>query len=253
MLLLIVLIFRAVAIEFRSKRESPGWRRAWDISFSVSSVVIALLAGVALGNIVWGVPVGADREFAGSFLGLLHPYALLVGLTTVALFTMHGAIYVVMKTEGELHDRVRGWINSTIIFFVICYTSLTMVTLIYVPRMAERFRDAPPLMLIGVLTMLAVANIPREISRRRDSRAFVSSCATIAGLMALFGIGLYPNLVYSLPAPEHSLTIHNAASSAKTLRIMLTMALIGVPFVLAYTASIYWIFRGKVKLDASSY
>jgi len=225
----------------------------WDILFSLSSLVIALLAGIALGNIVMGVPIGPDKEYAGTFMSLLRPYPLLVGLTTVALFVMHGSIYLVMKTEGELQTRVRGWINSTIIAFVICYATLTMVTLVYVPHMVARFREWPPLFGLGILTMLAIANIPREITRGREMRAFLSSCATIVGLLALFGSGLYPRLVIANPLPELSLTVYNAASSAKTLRIMLTMAMIGVPFVLAYTASIYWIFRGKVKLDSGSY
>jgi cytochrome d ubiquinol oxidase subunit II len=253
MLLLAVLIFRAVAIEFRSKRPSPRWRQTWDASFSVASLVIALLAGVALGNVVLGIPVGPDKEFTGNFFSLLRPYALLVGVTTVALFMMHGAIYVVMKTEGEFQARIRGWINNTIIFFVICYTSLTMVTLIYVPHMVARFKDFPPLMILGLLTMLAVANIPREIAGGRDFRAFLSSCAVIVGLMGLFGIGLFPNFVVSNTDPAFSLDIHNAASSARTLKIMLIIAIIGIPFVLAYTTSIYWIFRGKVKLDSMSY
>jgi len=253
MLLLVVLIFRAVAIEFRSKQPGARWRRAWDTAFSLASIFIALLAGVALGNIVRGIPVGPDREFAGSFWGLLNPYALLMGVTTVALFLMHGAIYLVLKTEGDFQRKIRGWINNAVIFFVICYAGLTMVTLVYIPRMAERFREFPPLFLVGLLTMLAVANIPREINRGREWRAFLSSSFCIAGLMALLGIGLYPNLVVSSSDPATSLTLTNAASSQKTLKIMLTMACIGIPFVLAYTISIYWIFRGKVKLDSMSY
>ncbi len=253
MLLLVVLIFRAVAIEFRSKQPMGWWRSMWDVSFSTASLLIAFLAGVALGNIVLGVPIGPDKEYAGSFLSLLNPYALLVGLTTASLFMMHGAIYVVMKTDGAFQAKIRHWINNTIIFFVMCYASLTMVTLVYVSYMAERLREFPPLMVLGLLTMLAVANIPREINRGREFRAFLSSSATIAGLMALFGTGMYPNLVISNPEPDLSLTIYNAASSQKTLHIMLIMAIIGIPFVLAYTISIYWIFRGKVKLDSMSY
>ena len=120
MLLLASLIFRAVAIEFRSKQPMRWWRQMWDIGFSVGSIVSALLIGVALGNIAWGVPIDANGEFAGTFLGLLKPYPLLVGVTTVALFMMHGAIYGVMKTEGALHDKLRGWAMNCIIFFVIC-------------------------------------------------------------------------------------------------------------------------------------
>jgi cytochrome d ubiquinol oxidase subunit II len=176
-----------------------------------------------------------------------------VGLTTVALFMMHGALYALMKTEGALHDRLRGWINHCIIFFIICYAVTTMATLLYVPHMAARMRSQPWLFSIALVNMLAIANIPREVHHGRDGRAFVSSCVAMIALMGLFGLEMYPNLVLSHPEPAHSLTISNAASSPKTLGIMLTIAIVGVPIVLAYTVSIYWIFRGKVKLDRMSY
>jgi cytochrome d ubiquinol oxidase subunit II len=252
-LLLVALIFRAVAIEFRSKQPMRWWRQMWDVGFAFGSVLSGLLIGVAMGNIAWGVPIDERGEFAGTFLGLLGPYPLLLGVTTVALFAMHGAIYATMKTEGELHERLRGWINNTIIFFIICYAVTTMATLLYVPHMAARVRANPWLFSIALLNMLTIANIPREVTRRRHGRAFLSSCVAMISLMALFGLEMYPNLVLSNPNPANSLTIHNAASSQKTLGIMLTIALIGVPVVLAYTGSIYWIFRGKVKLDRMSY
>lgn len=252
-LLLFMLIFRAVAIEFRSKRPMKWWRQMWDVAFSVASFLIALLMGVALGNIITGIPIGADKEFAGTFLGLLNPYALLVGITTVALFMMHGAIYGVMKTEGELQTRLKGWVNNSIIFFVICYVTATMATLIYYQQMVENFRAIPILFVVALLNMLAIANIPREISKGREFRAFISSAASIAALLFLFAAGIFPNIVYSNPNPEYSLNIYNAASSDKTLTIMLIIALIGIPFVFAYTIIIYWIFRGKVKLDEMSY
>ncbi len=253
MLLLFMLIFRAVALEFRSKQPMAWWRSMWDWAFSISSFFIAFLMGVALGNIVSGVPLGPDKEFVGTTLGLITPYTIMVGLTTVALFMMHGAIYGVMKTEGELHDRLRNWVNRTIIFFVICYATTTMATLIYQPHMIKHFKQAPVLFAVAVLNMLAIANIPREISRGRDFRAFLSSCAAVAALLFLFGTGVFPNIVMSNPRMEYSLTIYNAASSGKTLTIMAIIAAIGLPFVLAYTFCIYWIFRGKVKLDAMSY
>jgi cytochrome bd ubiquinol oxidase subunit II len=253
MLLLATLIFRAVAIEFRSKEPGRRWRQAWDISFSVSSIVSALLAGVALGNIIYGVPLNEQHEFVGTFLGMLHPYALMVGITTVALFMMHGGIYIVLKTEGELHDKFRQWAVNGIIFFVICYGITTMATLIYIPRMTEYFKLHPVLFGLPLLSMLAVANVPREFHCGNDFRAFISSCCAVAGLLTLFGIGIFPNVVISNPNPENSLTIINAASSAKTLRIMLVIALMGMPLVVAYTASIHWIFRGKVRLDKHSY
>jgi cytochrome d ubiquinol oxidase subunit II len=253
MLLLFALIFRAVAIEFRSKQESQSWRQAWDISFSAASILAALLIGIALGNIAWGIPLGPDREFAGTLLGLLRPFPLLVGLTTVALFVMHGAIYVVLKTEGDLHLRARQWVRNGIIFFIICYAVTTLFTLLYVPHMTVAIKSHPGLFLVPLVNILAIANIPRAIHLGKDFQAFLSSCAAIVALLALFGIGMFPNLIYSTPNPDLSLTIHNAASSQRTLKIMLIIAGLGIPMVVAYTVSIYWIFRGKVKIESHSY
>ena len=252
-LLLAALIFRAVAIEFRSKRPEKWWRQTWDVSFSIGSILSALLIGTTIGNLAWGVPIDANGEFAGTFLGLLTPYPLLIGVTTVALFMMHGAIYGALKTEGELHDQLRRWAMNSIIFFVICAVTTTMATLLYATHIAARVHDNPWLFSIVIANMLAIANIPREFHRGNDWLAFLSSCAAIITLMALFGIDAFPNLIYSLPQPENSLNIYNAASSPKTLGIMLVIAGIGVPVVLAYTVCIYWIFRGKVKMDRMSY
>ena len=252
-LLLFALIFRGVAIEFRSKRPERWWRQLWDIGFSAGSVLSSFLLGVTIGNFAWGVPLDANHEFAGTFLGLLHPYALMMGVTTVALFMMHGCIYIVLKTEGELHEQARGWINNCIIFFIICFATVTMATLLYVPAMTDSIRARPALFSIALVNMLAIANIPREIHHCRDFAAFLSSCAAMISLMTLFGLELYPNLVQSMPDAGNSLNIYNGASSPKTLKIMLAIAAGGVPVVLTYTACIYWVFRGKVKLDRMSY
>jgi len=252
-LLLVALIFRAVAIEFRSKQPMRWWRQMWDTGFSAGSILSSMLIGIAMGNIAWGIPLDEHGDFAGTFWSLLGPYPLLLGLTTVSLFMMHGAIYGLLKTDGELHDRLRSWINNTIIFFIVCYAVTTMATLLYVPHMAARVRANPWLFSIAIVNMLAIANIPREIHHGRDHRAFLSSCVAMIALMGLFGLEMYPNLVLSNPVAGNSLNIHNAASSHQTLGIMLTIAVIGVPAVLAYTLSIYWIFRGKVKLDRMSY
>ncbi len=253
MILLFMLIFRAVAIEFRSKQPMKWWRQIWDFAFSAASILIAFIAGVVLGNLVSGVPVGADKEFIGTFWYMITPYTVLIGITTVALFMMHGAIYGVMKTEGELHKKLRGWVNNTIIFFVICYVTTTMATLIYYPHMVERYKEFPVFFILAILNMLAIANIPRAILSGKDFFAFLSSSVSIAALLLLFALGLFPDLVYASNNPEYSLNIYNAASSSKTLEIMLIIALAGFPFVLAYTISIYWIFRGKVKLTSMSY
>ena len=253
MMLLFMLIFRAVAIEFRSKRPMKWWRQMWDVAFSVASIFIAFLAGVAVGNLITGIPLDAENEFIGTFWGLINPYTVLVGITTVSLFMMHGAIYGVMKTEGELQVKIRSWVNNTIIFFIICYITTTMSTLIYYPHMIQHFKEFPALFGLAILNMLAIANIPREISRGKEFLAFLSSCASIAALLSLFAFGVFPNFVIASNNPEFSLNIYNAASSQKTLNIMLIIALSGIPFVLAYTISIYWIFRGKVKLNNMSY
>jgi cytochrome d ubiquinol oxidase subunit II len=249
MLLLAGLIFRAVAIEFRSKKPWRWWRQMWDIGFAAGSVLSSFIIGVAMGNVVWGVPLDERGEFAGTFISLLHPYALLLGITTVALFAMHGAIYALMKTDGPFHNRIRRWINPCIITFIMLYAATSQATLLYCPHMTITIKQHPVFFVVALANMLAIANIPRAIHQKRDFEAFVSSCAAMIALMSLCGAGLWPNLLYSNPHPEQSLTAYNAASSHQTLVNMLVIALIGVPAVAAYTLSIYWIFRGKVQRE----
>ncbi|MBC7476256.1 MAG: cytochrome d ubiquinol oxidase subunit II [Candidatus Sericytochromatia bacterium] len=253
MLILVSLIFRAVAIEFRSKHPSTTWRKMWDIAFSLSSIFIAFLFGMSLANVIIGVPINVEKEYIGGIINLLNPYSILLGITTVALFMMHGSIYVVMKTENEMHKKIRGWVNNSIIFFVICYITTTMATLIYYPHLALPFKNHPILFFIAILNMLAIANIPRQISKGEDFYAFLSSSISIAALMGIVGIGVFPNLVLSSVNSLYNLNIYNSASSHKTLSIILIVACIGLPSVLSYTGAVYWIFRGKVKIDSRSY
>ena len=253
MLLLMALIFRAVSIEFRSKEPMLWWRKLWDVCFFIGSLLAALLLGAFVGNIARGVPLNASGTFTGNILTLLNPYALMVAVTTVALFMMHGSIYLVMKTENALHDRVRQWVNNSIIFFIICAVCTTMVTLIYYPRLTDPFRLHPALFVVPVLMMLAIANVPREISMKKDFLAFISSSAAIALLLATLSIGLFPNLLYATNNAAYSLTIYKASSSQYTLGIMLVIAIIGMPIVIGYTTYVYWIFRHKTRLDAHSY
>ena len=253
MLLLTALIFRAVSIEFRSKQTSPAWRQFWDIGFFAGSLLATLLLGVGVGNIAWGLPLDAQHEYVGGFWNLLHPYALLVAITTIALFMMHGAIYVVMKTEGELHDRVRGWVQNAMIFFIISYALTTVATLLWVPHMGQPFKEHPALGIVALVNMLAIANIPREIYHKRDFNAFLSSCVAMVCLLTLLSIGLFPDMVKSTIDTANSLNIYNGASTPLTLKIMLVIAVVGMPLVLGYTFVIYRVFRGKVKLEAGSY
>lgn len=253
MLLLCSLIFRAVAIEFRSKEPWLWWRTMWDIAFAGGSILSSFLIGVAMGNIVMGIPLDAEHEFRGTFAGLLNPYALSLGVMTVVLFAMHGAIYLVMKNDGEVQRIVRGWIPRLIGIFITCYVLFNMITLVYIDRVLHVARERPWILGVMLLDVLIVMNIPREIHKGRAFNAFLSSCIGMALLMATFGLSYFPYMVFSNPDAANSLTIYNAASSQKTLFIMLVIAGIGVPLVLAYTACIYWIFRGKTRVTAHSY
>jgi cytochrome bd ubiquinol oxidase subunit II len=253
MLLLFALILRAVSIEFRSKVERKGWRNLWDFTFFLGSGLATFLFGVAVGNAIGGLPIGADKEFAGTILDLLRPYPLLVGVFAVSLFLMHGSIFLYLKTEGPLHTRIQGWMWTTFGIFLVIYIFTTIFTLVTLPGAIGNFQRYPWAWGIVILNVLAIANIPRAIYLERPLYAFLSSAYTIISLVALFGMALFPNMIVSTLNPEWNLTIYNAASSQKTLGIMRTIAFLGMPFVLAYTAIIYWVFRGKVELGKFSY
>lgn len=253
MALLCALIFRAVAIEFRSKEKWGWWRSLWDTGFCLGSIGSSFLIGVAMGNILQGIQLDARGNYTGGFLNLLNPYAIILGLATIALFAMHGSIYLVMKTEGELQARVRRWVSRTTGIFLAAYIVLNVATMIYAPHLLQTVRARPWLLAIFALNVLVVMNIPRQNHRGNEFAAFLSSCGAMALLMLLFGCTVYPNMVLSMPDPSNSLTIYNAASTEKTHWIMFIIALLGVPVVLAYTASVYYIFRGKVKLTPHSY
>ncbi|GAB4234133.1 MAG: cytochrome d ubiquinol oxidase subunit II [Chlamydiales bacterium] len=253
-ILLTGIIFRAVAIEFRSKQPMAWWRWMWDFLFTLASFIIAFALGVALGNLIHGIPLDEYGEFTGHFTDLVHPYSILIGIMTVFLFMMHGSIYLMMKTEGEFHEKMRPWVKRSIIAFIMVYAITTAATLIYQPHMTEIVKDRPSVFFLAVANMFAIANIPREIEKGRDGRAFISSCLNIVFLISLFAMGTYPTVIRAINDPETlSLTIYNSSSTNKTLHILLAMAVIGIPLVLAYTTAIYYIFRGKVKLDAHSY
>ncbi len=254
MIFLCGIIFRAVAIEFRSKQPMAWWRWMWDILFSLASLVIAGGLGLILGNLIRGVPLDAHHEYVGTMWDQVRPYDLFVSVLAIALFLMHGSIFLVMKTEGAFHDKIRQWVTPSTIFFIMCYAITTVATLIWYPHMVEAIRDRHSIFVIAIINMLAIANIPREINLGRDARAFACSCLNIICLLTLYAIGTFPNMIRAINNPdEYSLTIYNAASSETTLKILLTIAGIGIPMVLGYTFMIYYIFHGKVKLDSNSY
>lgn len=225
----------------------------WDVSYSVSSIMLALLLGVVVGNVLLGVSIGENFEFEGSWLQFLNPYAIGVGLTTVALFTMHGAIYLAMKTEGKLYDKITGLLRRAIIAFVVLFAIVTLYTLIYIPHLSDDFKSNPALFVVPLLAFLSIANIPRLASKHKFKLAFLFSALSVSFVLMLVAIELYPVLIISTIGEQYDITVYNAASSEKSLGIMLLMAAIGAPLVLAYTVFVYKTFWGKVKLDETSY
>ncbi len=253
MLFLMFLIFRAISIEFRSKEPMKWWQQMWDVAYSISSIMLAVLLGVVLGNVLQGMPIDENYEIRGGWLQFLNPYAFMVGLTTLALFMMHGAIYLAMKTEGRLFAKVSILLKRAIIGFILAFTILSLYTLLYIPHLTDRFREFPALFAVPVAAFLCIANIPRLASRRKYLQAFIFSSMTVSFLLILAAIELYPVLILSTTDPQNSIDIYNAASSDKSLGIMLLFAVIGTPLVISYTAFVYYTFKGKVKLDESSY
>jgi len=254
MILLMALIFRASAIEFRGKLESPLWRSCWDGVFCVSSAVAALLFGVAAGNAMIGIPLNSRGVFTGSMLDLLGPYPLTCGLLAVSMFAMHGSLYLHLKApHGELHERIDRWIWHCWGVFLVLYVLTTIYTLVAVPDLIPRLRTVAPAAALVIVDVLAIANIPRASFHEKTGQAFVSSCLAIAGLVALFSLALWPNLVTARAMPGNSLTIYRAASSPATLKVMLIIASIGIPLVLTYTTIIYWVFRHRVEIKPHSY
>lgn len=252
MFLIAGLIFRATAIEFRSKQPSPLWRHFWDAVFSFSSILVAFVLGILLGNMIEGVPLDASQDFTGTFSQFFRPYSIIVGITSIALFAMHGTIYLAMKTEGSAHQTVRRWINKAILSFLFWYIVTSIATLIYMPHMLDRFLAQPYLSIFPLFALLAIISIPYQVRKGNDGWAFVFSCVSISFLLLLFSLGTFPIIVRST-IPAHSVTIYNAASSPKTLRILLTVVALGLPLVFAYGIWVYRIFRGKVRLEKSSY
>jgi cytochrome d ubiquinol oxidase subunit II len=254
MILLVGLIFRAVSIEFRSKGASKVWRSTWDYFFGLSSLLIAFGIGVVLGNLIEGLPLNETHDFTGDFFFFFRPYPLLLGCTTALLFLMHGSIYLVMKTEGQLRDKLRGWVPICISCFIAVYLILSLVTITEKTHMIERMVGMPLLFLIPAAAFMAILSIPLLMKKQRDGWAFVTSSLSIALLLSLFAIGTYPYMIRSSVNPEaNSLLITNSAASPLTLKVLLIIVAIGLPFVFGYGFYVYRIFRGKVRIEPHSY
>lgn len=252
-LLLAALIGRAAALEFRNQEPWGWWRELWDTVFAAGSLGAAGLLGVAAGNVLLGLPIGPNMEFTGNFFTLLRPFPLLMGGFTVSLFALHGALYLLLKTEGELNRRLYGWVFPLYGGFVLLYVAVMAAVFTAVGSMRAMSAQRPWLWAVVALNFMAALNLGRAMKRDRPGEAFLSCAAFIITLMALFALGLFPNLLLSNLDAAYSLTITNAASSAKTLGILLVVAGLGMPLVIAYTVWIYWVFRGKVRVEQAEY
>jgi cytochrome d ubiquinol oxidase subunit II len=254
MLFLLFIIFRAISIEFRGKEPMLWWRKTWDISYSVSSIMLAFLLGVVLGNVLQGFKISQDYTYEGAgFWEFINPYSIMTGVTTVFLFMMHGAIYLLLKTEGKLFVKLTYFLKRAMIFFMVAFGITTLYTLIYIPHLSDDFKASPVLFIVPLFTFLSIANVPRLASKRKFGWAFFFSALTISLSLVLVAIELYPVLLFSTIDPQFNIDVYNASASIKTLKIMMTIVAIGAPLVLTYTVFVYRTFWGKVKLDETSY
>ena len=253
MLLLVALIFRAISIEFYGKVESPAWRTLWGWAFGIGSLAPSILFGVAFGNILRGVPIDENGEFVGTFLGLLNPFAILLGLLSLTMFIMHGAAFMTVKTTGDLRNRMHRWAIAAWVLLAMLYIPATLFTALASPFLFEGLSGSRLFYINLAVLTIGIVSIPASLQSGRYRRAFVGTAATIAAMIAMAGISLFPRLVPSTIDLAYSLTIYNASSTPRTLRTMLVIALIGMPLVLIYTAWVYWVFRGKAETHEDGY
>ncbi|MGN9806787.1 cytochrome d ubiquinol oxidase subunit II [Micromonospora sp. L32] len=238
LLILLALIARGVAFEYRHKRPEASWKRRWDTAIFVGSVVPAVLWGVAFANILRGVPLDADHEYVGGLVDLLHPYALLGGVTTAALFLTHGAVFLALKTTGEIRERagalaVRLGVGTA----VAAVAFLTWTLSIRSSTAAVVFAVGAALALLGALAAARV---------RREGWAFTGTAVAIGLAVATLFAALFPNVLPSTLDAAGTLTATNAASTPYTLKIMTWVAVIFTPIVLAYQGWTYWVFRKRI-------
>jgi cytochrome d ubiquinol oxidase subunit II len=246
MLVLFGLIFRALSIEYRS--HDPKWATFWDWSFFVGSLLPALLFGVAVGNLVRGIPLNRIGDFTGGFFSLLNPFSLLLGILGLAYFMWHGANWISLKSEGELHDRASRTGDTLWLVYGVAIVLAGAATAILEPR-AFRAITGRPLGWVFVVVLLGSLLWARVA--KADRIKFYGSALSAVGLIGLWAMATFPFMVYSTVQPgKLSLTYLNSSSSDLTLTVMLIIALIGVPLVLFYHFLVYRTFAGKVKLGA---
>ncbi len=252
MVVLWLLILRGVSIEFRGQIDHELWRAFWDAGFCIGSLLIALLLGVALGNVLRGLPIRADGYFQGTFTLLLNPYSLLTGILSLVVLTWHGCNYLRVKTEVDLLLRARCWSARLWSVVVLLVIAATAATLTLGPAMGRNFRLHPLALVFPLFTLIGL--IGGFLCRREHDRgAFWSSTAVIVGLLTSAATTAFPNLLGSTLDPSYSLTIYNAASSPHALRVSFIANIVGMIAVVVYSTYVHRTFSGKVKLGDHSY
>jgi len=238
LIILVALIIRALGFDYRSKVDDPTWRKRWDIAIFVGSALPALLWGVALTNVVRGLPINGDKQFTGNLFTLLNPVGLLGGLTTVALFLTHGAIFIALKTEGDVRHEARRL--AVKVGAVAAVLAVALLVTINVSTGSAASWIASVVAAIALLAGLFAA------SRDREGWAFVGTFVAIAAAVATLFLALFPDVMPSTTNAAWSLTTTNASSTAYTLKIMTWVAAIFTPLVLVYTSWTYWTFRKRI-------
>ncbi len=252
LLLLFALIIRGVSFEFRGKVESPAWRKVWDTCLVVGSFLPALLLGVAFANIFKGLPIDQNGIFHGGLFTLLNPYGLLGGILFVLMFLVHGAIWIAIKSEGDLHERAikaaeKIWIPLLIIAVIFLVASA------FATDLWNNYGKHPILFIIPLLAVVGLILTRFFLMTKKLWKAWFSSALFIV-MATFFGVaGLFPRMIPSSLDPDASLTIYNSSSSPLTLKVMLVVALIFVPIVIGYQLWVYNFFKGKVTEKDLSY
>jgi cytochrome bd ubiquinol oxidase subunit II len=253
MFVLWLLMGRGLALEWRANVQSPLWRTAADMVFSACSFFLVLLFGVAVGNIVNGVPLNPQGYYQGLFSWMINPYALLVGLLGLVLLTIHGANWLTYKTDGPVQDRARLAASRLFPVLVVLILLVTVATFLARGSMGINYFNHPIWLIAPLATIAVLGALWRFRATNADLPAFISSAALIVTLLVSTAIGLYPYLLPSSPHPARSLTIHNAYSSHFAMQVGLTWVIIGFILVAAHTSWVYYLFRGKVSLEGSTH
>lgn len=241
MLVLLGLILRAVSIEFFSLENNR--RRLWVMTFITGSMVPSLLFGVALGNVILGVPLDSKMEFAGSFFTLLRPFPICIGLLGFSAILMQGANYIALKTDGEIRNSAVRLSGKIWYFYSAFFVVSLIMAFLYIP---ERMGNITAWISAAVLLLMLVLCRRYEASEE-DMKKFIFSSIAFISLWGIAGSVMFPALVKSAGNPVYDITIYNASSGRLTLSVMLGIALAGMPVVIAYTVYVYRIFKGKIS------